>query len=117
MAAAAPPPHKELAETARWMVKHLDYGVLSTISTRTEASTVGDAFGNPYSFADAEGTPYFYASDMDASMVDIFTAAEPSTRVTFAMSEAQLTGNESVKACEIGTFLGDPENPPCPAWC
>merc|ERR1711865_439889 len=29
-------------------------------------------------------------------------------------SEAQLDGtSEAVKACKIGTLLGDPENPPC----
>jgi len=109
IAVASPPPHQNVAETARWMVKNLDYGVLSTISTRSEASTVGDPFGNPYSFADSEGTPYFWASDMDASMSDLKT----SPRLSFAMSEAQLTGDAAVKACEIGTLLGDPENPPC----
>jgi len=110
---ASPPPVFEHAATARWMVQHLNHGVLSTTSTRDVASTVGDPFGNPYAHADAEGIPYFYASDMDASMVDIFTADAASTRVSFAMSEAQLTGNNSVAACEIGTNLGDPENPPC----
>lgn len=94
------------------MVKNLDYGVLSTTSTRSEASTVGDAFGNPYSFAEKDGIPYIYASDLDASMVDI-AAESGSTRVSLAMSEAQLTGNRSIAACEIGTLLGDPENPPC----
>jgi len=111
---ASPPPVFEHAATARWMVKTLNYGVLSTTSTRSVATTVGDPFGNPYSFADASnGIPYFYASDMDASMVDVFTASEPKTRVSFSMSEAELTGNSSVAACEIGTSLGDPENPPC----
>jgi len=111
---ASPPPVINHAGTARWMVQNLNYGVLSTTSTRSFASTVGDPFGNPYSFADASnGVPYFYASDMDASMVDIFTASEPNTRVSFSLSEAELTGNSSVAACEIGTALGDPENPPC----
>merc|ERR1719265_2774721 len=91
------------------MVQNLNYGVLSTTSTRSEASTVGDAFGNPYAFADAAGVPYFYASDLDASISDL----NASTRMSFAMSEAQLTGNQSIAACEIGTLLGDPENPPC----
>ena len=111
---ASPPPFINHAGTARWMVQNLNYGVLSTTSTRSYASTIGDPFGNPYSFADASnGVPYFYASDMDASMVDIFTATEPNTRASFSMSEAELTGNSSVAACEIGTALGDPENPPC----
>jgi len=109
VALAQPPPHEQHAETARWMVQNLNYGVMSTTSTRSEASTVGDPFGNPYSFADVAGVPYFYASDMDASMADLNASA----RMSFAMSEAQLTGNQSIAACEIGTVLGDPENPPC----
>lgn len=113
LASEKPPPAFNHAGTARWMVETLSYGVLSTTSTRSTASTIGDPFGNPYSFADSNGIPYFYASDMDASMVDIFTASEPSTRVSLSMSEAELTGNSSVAACEIGTALGDPENPPC----
>lgn len=106
---ASPPPVWNHAGTARWMVQNLNYGVLSTTSTRSVATTVGDPFGNPYSFADSEGIPYFYASDLDASITDI----NASSRMSFAMSEAQLTGNASVAACEIGTSLGDPENPPC----
>lgn len=109
IALAKPPPHKQHAEVARWMVQNLNYGVLSTTSARSEASTVGDPFGNPYSYADAAGVPYFYASDMDASITDL----NASTRMSYAMSEAQLTGNQSIAACEIGTLLGDPENPPC----
>lgn len=109
IALAKPPPHQKHAEVARWMVQNLNYGVLATTSTRSEASTIGDPFGNPYSFADAEGVPYFYASDLDASITDL----NASTRMSFAMSEAQLTGNQSIAACEIGTLLGDPENPPC----
>lgn len=110
---ASPPPVSKHAETARWIVEQLNYGVLSTTSTRSVASTIGDPFGNPYAHAEVQGIPYFWASDLDSSMEDIFTAATPSTRVSFAMSEAQLTGNASVAACEIGTALGDPENPPC----
>merc|ERR1712048_1554463 len=36
-----------------------------------------------------------------------------STRMSFAMSEAQLSGNASLAACETGSVFGDPENPPC----
>jgi hypothetical protein len=98
-------------KSARWMVKSLNWGVLSTTSARSEGSTPGDAFGNPYSFADASnGIPYFYASDLDASIVDL----QESTRMTFALSEATLAGTEAeVKACTIGQGYGDPENPPC----
>merc|ERR1712019_18892 len=65
------PPVWEHAKVARWMTKTLNWGVMSTISTRDEATTVGDAFGNPYSHADVAGVPYFFASDLDASMIDI----------------------------------------------
>ena len=67
-----PPNASDHVATARWMAKTLTWGTLSTISTRSDGSTVGDAFGNPNSFADVDGVPYLYAADMDASMVDIF---------------------------------------------
>lgn len=99
--------------TARWMAKNLDWGVLSTISTRSEGAELGQAFGNPYSFADANnGIPYFYASDLDASIIDAQTADGASPRVTFALSEASYEDG-SLRACKIGQLLGDPENPPC----
>jgi len=100
--------------TARWMAKTLDWGVLSTTSTRDQGTHVGNAFGNPYSFADAStGTPYLYASGLDASMIDLFTAQHASPRASLALSEATLMGPDMLRACKIGTFLGDPENPPC----
>ena len=65
---AAPPNTTDPVAVARWMAKTLTWGVLSTISTRNDGATVGDAFGNPNSFADVDGVPYLYAADMDASM-------------------------------------------------
>merc|ERR1740138_715688 len=65
------PPYWKKPETARWMTQELNWGVLSTLSTRSEGSSVGDAFGNPYSFADVNGVPYFYASGLDASAIDL----------------------------------------------
>ena len=111
---AAPPPAAEKAATARWMVSNLTWGALSTISNRTDGSTPGDAFGNPYSFADVAGVPYFYVSDLDASITDL--ASNP--RGSFALSEASLSlanGTSAIAACQIGGGggLGDPENPPC----
>eukprot|EP00521_Asterionellopsis_glacialis_P011549 CAMPEP_0195306140 /NCGR_PEP_ID=MMETSP0707-20130614/37048_1 /TAXON_ID=33640 /ORGANISM="Asterionellopsis glacialis, Strain CCMP134" /LENGTH=296 /DNA_ID=CAMNT_0040370349 /DNA_START=188 /DNA_END=1078 /DNA_ORIENTATION=- len=83
--------HKE--ETARWMVHSLDWGVLSTISTRvesvvdengaqkvvhssssgTEADSKPVPFGNIYSFVDgvcddSTGTPYFLGTYMDQTV-------------------------------------------------
>merc|ERR1712195_308167 len=90
--------------------KVVDWGVLSTISVRSNGTEVGDAFGNPYSFSDAaNGVPYFYASELDASMIDTFSPATANVRASLALSEASLSGtNNSVAACTIGTPLGDP---------
>ena len=44
------------------MAKTLTWGVLSTISTRGDGTTVGSAFGNPNSFADVDGVPYLRLS-------------------------------------------------------
>ncbi|GMI48694.1 hypothetical protein TrCOL_g11509 [Triparma columacea] len=102
-------------ETARWMAHVMDWGVLSTISTMN--STLAAPFGNPYSFVDggcggdkSTGSIYFYASGMDQSMIDI----ESNPKVSFALSEASLSGDDDLeqKACVVGPS-GDPENPPC----
>jgi hypothetical protein len=108
------PDPSQKVETARWMVKTLNWGVVATTSSRSESSTPGDAFGNPYAFADASnGIPYFWASDLDASITDL----NVSTRMTLALSEATLAGtSDEVPACTIGEGLGgfgDAENPPC----
>lgn len=112
--AFARPPHGEKAATARWMAHALDWGTLSTTSTRSDGTTVGDAFGNPYSFADVSGVPYFFASMLDASMIDAF-GKTGQARASFALSEAEITdpGVSLRQYCQIGTFIGDPENPPC----
>jgi hypothetical protein len=112
-----PSPTKKAA-TARWMATATDWGALSTISTRSQGDEIGEAFGNPYSFADAStGVPYFYASDLDATMIDIFlgnASAKPNPKASLALSEASLGGTkESQKLCEIGQPLGDAETPLC----
>ena len=109
------PPASNHAATARWMVSNINWGVLSTTSSRSQGSTVGDAFGNPYSFADVGGVPYMYASDLDASMQDNATHS----RASLAISEAAVTtadGTATFSAYNIANVsaLGDPENPP---WC
>lgn len=106
-------PPKTKPETARWMTHTFTWGVLSTNSTRSHGATLGDAFGNPYSFADVKGVPYFFASDLDASMIDLFSTKQ-TKRASFTLSEAQLTGtSRAVPSCELGAGFGDPENPPC----
>lgn len=102
------------AQTARWMAKNLNYGFLGTTSVRSFGSTVGQAFANPYSFADVNGAIYLYGTDLDASMVDAFVgngSVAPNPRATLALSEA--SANQVIKSCKIGGFLGDPENPLC----
>merc|ERR1712048_1280738 len=106
------PPANDTVGTARWMASTLTYGVLSSISTRTEGCKVGDPFGNPYSFADVGGQPYFWAAKADVSWIDFLTATKPNPRATLALSEAALTGsNNEQSACVVGGGLGDPENP------
>jgi hypothetical protein len=108
----APKP-KEKALSARWMMHTLNWGVLSTISTRLEGSP---PFGNPISFVDGHcdhstGIPYFYGSDMDQSFIDV----KENDKVSLTLSEAQVPsvcGAETMKGCDITTF-GDPENPMC----
>jgi len=98
--------------TARWMVETLTWGALSTVSARSTGSVLNDPFANPYSFSDAgDGRLYFYASSMDASIVDLQT----NTRASFSLSEAALTGtSNTVTACVVNASkYGDPENPPC----
>lgn len=110
-----PPDTSDHVAYARWMAHTLTWGFLSTTSTRTEGTTPGTAFGNPYSFADVGGTPYIYASDLDGSMVDLFGASSLSTRGSLALSAASLNGGDAFSSCKIGGVdpLGDPENPPC----
>jgi hypothetical protein len=108
---APPPKTSDHPGFARWIATSLTWGVLSTTSTRSEGSTKGDAFGNPYSFADVDGVPYFYASGMDASMVDLFGSDASTSRGTLSLTEA--SSLEEVAVCKIGHLLGDPENPPC----
>ena len=100
------------------MVSNLAWGVLSTTSTRSEGTSPGTAFGNPYSYADVDGVPYIYASDLDASMVDVFAKNATVGAASLALSEAalkELDGSATQPSCDIKNVqaLGDPENPPC----
>lgn len=120
--------NKEL--TARWMVHSLDWGVLSTISSRlvdSENQTMPVPFSNVYSFVDGTchqgtGIPYFYGTYLDQSFKDILH----NNNAAFTLSEAYLSSvclnsvsdeNNSKsmkrKACQIGLKHGDPENPVC----
>jgi hypothetical protein len=112
---------------ARWMVHTLDWGVLTTISSRLskagDTATTAMPFGNVYSFVDGPcdsnatslsiGTPYFYGTYMDQSLIDM--KHNPSASLT--LSEAgvvSVCGAETMEACQLlQKNSGDPENPVC----
>ena len=106
----------EKAPTARWMAHSLDWGVLSTISSRLDGDPT--PFGNIYSFVDgtchnSTGVPYIYGTYLDQSFTDI----SENRKVSFTLTEASLssvcTNKAGLEACTIGTRHGDPENPVC----
>jgi hypothetical protein len=106
--------HKE--ETARWMVHSLDWGVLSTISTRLDTGI--SPFGNVYSFVDgpcdnSTGIPYFYGTYMDQSFQDSIE----NPQISLTLSEATFAtacGGYNLNSCRISpNTYGDPENPVC----
>ena len=109
------------AAVARWMVHALDWGVLSTLSTRFSSQDSPVPFGNVYSFVDgpcdnATGVPYFYGTYMDQSLQDMLR--NPVASLT--LSEASLTtacGNSDdtramARACRVSAG-GDAESPLC----
>jgi Pyridoxamine 5'-phosphate oxidase len=110
------PDLRDKEATARWMVHSLDWGVLSTISSRFTDQTAAVPFGNIYSFVDgtcdnSTGIPYIYGTYMDQSFQDSLL----NTAVSFTLSEASLAsvcGGSNLPSCKIHGF-GDPENPPC----
>jgi Pyridoxamine 5'-phosphate oxidase len=105
------------AETARWMVHSIEWGVLNTLSSREISPLEDDSgpvavypFGNVYSFIDgpcdnATGTPYFYGSFLDQSLKDMLR--NPVASLT--LSEASLASSQChndddatiAKACSI----------------
>mmetsp|Transcript_10269 Transcript_10269/g.16544 ORF Transcript_10269/g.16544 Transcript_10269/m.16544 type:complete len:361 (-) Transcript_10269:70-1152(-) len=114
------PQPTDKALRARWMVHTLNWGVLSSTSSRLEdekSGTKNHAFGNIISFVDGHcgagtGTPYFYGSEMDQSYID----AKDNNMVSLALSEAALPSvcgiDAAVEDCAVPS-MGDPENPMC----
>eukprot|EP00980_Cylindrotheca_fusiformis_P018997 scaffold6369_cov99-Cylindrotheca_fusiformis.AAC.1 len=108
------PDYRELEVSARWIVHSLDWGVLSSISSRLDSNP---PFGNVYSFVDGPcdesfGIPYFYASPMDQSLSD----TEENNQVSFTLSEAAFPftcGGHNFEECQISPEGGDPSNPMC----
>jgi hypothetical protein len=114
------------------MVHSLDWGVVSTISTRLVNTPEGlmrtsadesisskpVPFGNIYSFVDGScnnstGTPYLYGTYLDQTFVDF----QNNDAVSLSLSEASLSsvcGGEALESCKIShDGFGDPENPVC----
>ena len=90
---------------AHKMVDEYKWGILSTTSTMSGFE--GTPFGNPNSYAQVDGTPYFYVSSLDQSMQDV--AAD--SHVSLAISDA-----EALKSPACGAPFpkaGDPESPIC----
>jgi Pyridoxamine 5'-phosphate oxidase len=103
-------------QTARWMVHSIDWGVLSTISTRFQDQPGVLPFGNIYSFVDgpcdnATGIPYIYGTYMDQSFQDSRSNAAVSLTLSEA-SMASVCGGYNLASCKIHDY-GDPENPVC----
>lgn len=105
-------------ETARWMVHSLDWGVVSTISSRLDDDAGPIPFGNIYSFVDgtcnnSTGIPYIYGTYLDQSFKDSLENAAVSLTLSEA-SFASTCGGSNLKNCKINHGLfGDPENPMC----
>jgi len=113
------PDNSAKAETARWMVHYLDWGVLSTISTRLgDGDTSPIPFGNVYSYVDgmcneSTGVIYLYGTYMDQS----FTDSKKNDIVALTLSEASISSvcadRDILSSCSLASNYGDPENPVC----
>ena len=104
------------------MVHSLDWGVLSTISSRlggdgddggSSANNNPIPFGNVYSYVDgpchkSTGIIYLYGTYMDQSFADSIH----NSMISFTLSEASLssvcTERDGIDACTLGTKYGDP---------
>ena len=97
------------------MVHSLDWGVLSTVSSRLGDGENGSPipFGNIYSYVDgpcheSTGIIYLYGTYMDQSFADSLK----NEMVSFSLSEASLSSvcsqRDGIDACQLGTKYGDP---------
>ena len=120
------PEYSDKANTARWMARSLDWGVLTTISSRLNPNSAGPIpFGNVYSFVDgpcnnSTGTPYIYGTYMDQSFVDsvnntnVALTLSAVTLNSACLSESSTQDVIKQDACIIGSEgMGDPELPLC----
>lgn len=118
---------------ARWLAHSLEWGTVTTISSRSISSNTKKQtdrpivpFGNIYSFVDgpcdnATGVPYFYGTYMDQTFQDI----EHNPHVSLSLSEASLATvcggadeeHTLSSACDASArthgYYGDVESPVC----
>ena len=101
------------------MVHSLDWGVLSTISSRLDGGgTTPIPFGNVYSFVDGPcqngtGVPYMYGTYLDQSLMDSRDNPMVSLTLTEASVASVCAQRDRIPSCTLGTKYGDPENPVC----
>mmetsp|Transcript_32906 Transcript_32906/g.50337 ORF Transcript_32906/g.50337 Transcript_32906/m.50337 type:complete len:249 (-) Transcript_32906:135-881(-) len=128
------PDFTDKVATARWMVKSIKWGVLTTISSRLDledgdvsvsASSGGGGgpvpFGNVYSFVDgtcdnSTGFPYLYGTFMDQSFEDTLKSRAVSLTLSEAALDTECLSSDEFpsKVCSVVPFgFGDPENPLC----
>jgi hypothetical protein len=121
------------ALTARWMAHSIEWGILSTISSRlpkdNHEQSVIMPFGNVYSFVDGScdnstGIPYFYGTFLDQSFQDIqrnpyasLTLSEASLATVCGGSNKDNNQNHLLAACDASKqtkgYYGDVESPVC----
>ena len=87
------------AAYARWMVRSMTWGTMSTIST--QASIAGYPFGNPVSFADGgTGNPYMCVSPLDSSVKDL--------QATMSSTLSAAQGQSAPAACRASRGAATP---------
>ncbi|XP_061698383.1 protein CREG2 [Syngnathoides biaculeatus] len=101
---SGPPPHQEVARTARYIARTSDWGSLATISNQDKIK--GLPFGNIFSVSDgppdnSTGVIYFYVTPIDNTVSDL--QINPYASVTFSEAEGDF--------CRQMAY--DPEDPRC----
>ena len=103
----APPPWKDTAARARWLVSHSMWTAISTTSVRLK----GAPWGNVRSIADAvssTGEPYFYLPAPDPTQTDVSADAQ----ITLSLTEAALPERAGVNGSKPCGGM-DAEDPTC----
>uniref|UniRef100_A0A7M4EW90 Cellular repressor of E1A stimulateds 1 n=1 Tax=Crocodylus porosus TaxID=8502 RepID=A0A7M4EW90_CROPO len=105
-AVLSPPPPKEAARMARYVLHACDWGALATLSAQDELR--GRPFANVFSLSDGpagpgrgSGVPYLYLTDLEVSVRDLQVNANASLTVSLAQTPY----------CKKNKY--DPQNPLC----